>query len=91
MVDIEANSASSSSTVRMDFSSPFYLHPSENACSSLLPAVFDGTGYRSWRRVVLRSLSVKSKTGFINGTIVRLTNTDPDFMQWERCDDMVTS
>uniref|UniRef100_A0A0V0GRJ8 Putative ovule protein n=1 Tax=Solanum chacoense TaxID=4108 RepID=A0A0V0GRJ8_SOLCH len=30
---------SSTSTARMDFSSPFYLHPSENAGSSLLLGV----------------------------------------------------
>ncbi|KAH0656246.1 hypothetical protein KY285_031128 [Solanum tuberosum] len=42
--------------------SPFYLHSSESAESSLLPAMFDGGGYRSWRRAVLRALSVKGKT-----------------------------
>ena len=83
--------ASSSTTSRLDFSSPFYLHPSENAGSSLLPGVFDGTCYRSWRRAVLRASSVKTKTGFINGAIVKPISTDPNFMQWERCDDMVTS
>ncbi|KAH0692228.1 hypothetical protein KY285_019325 [Solanum tuberosum] len=98
MVDLQAEANSSSShlhadptSVRIDFASPLYLHPSESAGSSLLPAVFDGTGYRSWRRAVLRDLSVKSKTGFINGTLVRPAPTDPGFLQWERCDDMVTS
>ncbi|XP_049407782.1 uncharacterized protein LOC125871226 [Solanum stenotomum] len=69
----------------------FDLHPSENAGSTLLPAVFDGTGYRSWRRAILKALSVKSKTGFITGKVVKSASTDPSFMQWERCDDMVTS
>ncbi|KAH0650738.1 hypothetical protein KY284_030650 [Solanum tuberosum] len=96
MVDLQAEANSSSShlhvdptLVRLDFASPLYLHPSESAGSSLLPAVFDGTGYRSWRRAVLRALSVKSKTGFINGTLVRPAPTDPGFLQWERCDDML--
>ncbi|XP_049365682.1 uncharacterized protein LOC125830537 [Solanum verrucosum] len=75
---------------QIDFSSPLYLHPSENAGSTLLPVVFYGTGYRSWRRVVLRVLSVKSKTGFITEKVVKPTSTDPSFSQWERCDDMVT-
>uniref|UniRef100_A0A0V0IB56 Putative ovule protein n=1 Tax=Solanum chacoense TaxID=4108 RepID=A0A0V0IB56_SOLCH len=63
MVDLQAEANSSSShlhanptSVRIDFASPFYLHPSESAGSSLLPAL-----------------------------------TDPGFLQWERCDDMVTS
>ncbi|XP_025885618.1 uncharacterized protein [Solanum lycopersicum] len=85
--DVNANN----SLKRPDFNSPFYIHPSENAASALLPVVFDGTSYRSWRRAVLRALSVKNKTGFINGKIVKPSFTDPSFMQWERCDDMVTS
>ena len=87
LTDVNANN----SLKRPDFNSPFYLHPSENAASTLLPVVFDGTSYRSWRRAVLRALSVKNKTGFINGKIVKPSFTDPSFMQWERCDDMVTS
>ncbi|XP_049350380.1 uncharacterized protein LOC125815000 [Solanum verrucosum] len=56
MVDSSNDSIpnASASTVRVEIPSPFYLHPSENASSSLLPAVFDGTGYRSWRRAVVR-------------------------------------
>ncbi|XP_049366613.1 uncharacterized protein LOC125831472 [Solanum verrucosum] len=64
MVDqqVDPIPSGSTSTVRIEIPSPFYLHPSENAGSFLLPGVFDGTGYRSWRRAVLRALSVKSKT-----------------------------
>ena len=83
MVDSSIDSIpnASASIVRVEIPSPFYLHPSENASSSLLPVVFDGTGYRSWRRAVLRALSVKSKTGFINGKVVRPDPTDPSFQQ----------
>ncbi|XP_049349058.1 uncharacterized protein LOC125813630 [Solanum verrucosum] len=49
------------------------------------------SSYMSWRHVVLRALSVKSKTRFINGKVVKPDPADPTFMQWERCDDMVTS
>ncbi|XP_049397257.1 uncharacterized protein LOC125861386 [Solanum stenotomum] len=78
-------------TDRMDTTSPSYLHPSENVGSTLLPVVFYGNGYRSWRRVVLRTLLVKRKTSFINEKIVKPDSTDPSFEHWERCDDMVTS
>ncbi|XP_015161200.1 uncharacterized protein [Solanum tuberosum] len=91
MGDIPGDTTATNTLTRLDFNSPFYLHPSENAGSTLLPAVIDGTSYRSWRRAVLRALSVKSKTGFINGKIVKPNSADPTFMQWERCDDMVTS
>ncbi|KAH0758188.1 hypothetical protein KY290_021681 [Solanum tuberosum] len=91
MVDnqVDPISTGSTSTARMDFASILYLHPSENAGLSLLPGVFDSTGYRSWRRAVLRGLFVKSKTSFINGKIVKPNLDDPSFQQWERCDDML--
>ncbi|XP_015160312.1 uncharacterized protein [Solanum tuberosum] len=74
MVDqqVDPISSGSTSTVRMDIPSPFYLHPSENAA-------------------VLKALSVKSKTSFINGKLAKPNPDDPSFQQWERCDDMITS
>ncbi|KAK6775231.1 hypothetical protein RDI58_026232 [Solanum bulbocastanum] len=77
--------------VAQDSSNAMYMHPSKSAGSSITPVVFDGTGYRSWRRGILRALSVKNKMGFINGKIPKPDVTSPTFAQWERCDDMVTS
>ncbi|KAH0761005.1 hypothetical protein KY290_017078 [Solanum tuberosum] len=68
-----------------------YMHPSENAGSSIVSVLFDGSGYRSWRRAILRALSVKNKTGFVNGKIVKPNLDSATLAQWERCDDMVTS
>jgi len=70
---------------------PLYLHPAESAGSTLVPVVFDGTEYRSWKRGILRGISVNNKMGFINGKCVKPAATDPTYGQWERCDDMVTS
>ncbi|XP_075109085.1 uncharacterized protein LOC142180882 [Nicotiana tabacum] len=58
---------------------------------SLVPVPFDGFGYRSWRRGVVRALSVKNKLGFINKECKRLDPDSSKFRLWERCDDMVTS
>ena len=69
----------------------FYMYPSESSGSAIVPLVFYGTGYRSWRRGILRALSVKNKASFINGKIARLSPDSAAFAQWERCDDMVTS
>ncbi|XP_075108848.1 uncharacterized protein LOC107790769 [Nicotiana tabacum] len=67
------------------------MHPSDNPGATLVPAPFDGFGYRSWRRSVMRALSVKNKLGFINGDCKRPDLDSPNFRLWERCDDMVTS
>ncbi|XP_059280987.1 uncharacterized protein LOC132034614 [Lycium ferocissimum] len=75
----------------IDLSSPLYMHLSESAGIILVPVVFDGTGYRSWRRGILRALSVKNKVGFITGKCNKPVETAATFDQWLRCDDMVTS
>ncbi|XP_019237003.1 PREDICTED: uncharacterized protein LOC109217227 [Nicotiana attenuata] len=75
----------------IDAGNPLYIHPSDNPGMTLVPIRFDGIGYRSWRRSVLRALSVKNKLGFINGEFVKPSSDSPQSRQWERCDDMVTS
>ncbi|XP_019239047.1 PREDICTED: uncharacterized protein LOC109219082 [Nicotiana attenuata] len=75
----------------IDTSNPLYIHPSDSPGMTLVPIPFDGIGYRSWRRSVLRALSVKNKLDFINGEFVRPSSDSPQFRQWERYDDIVTS
>lgn len=77
--------------IQQDFNNALYVHPSESVVSSITPIVFYGTGYRSWHRGILRALSVKNKTGFINGKIEKPDLASPMYAQWERCDNMVTS
>ncbi|XP_016512714.1 uncharacterized protein LOC107829760 [Nicotiana tabacum] len=67
------------------------MHPSESAGTVLVPVAFNGTGYRSWRRGVLRALSVKNKVGFITEKCKKSGSDNANFDQWARCDDMVTS
>lgn len=71
--------------------SPLYIHPSDSPGAPLVPVPFDGIGYRSWRRGILRSLSVKNNLGFINGECKKPASNDPNCRLWEMCDDMVTS
>lgn len=78
------------SSASVDPASALYMHPSENTGSSLTPTVFYGTGYTSWRRGILRGLSVKNKSGFINGKVIRPDPASPEYLLWKRCDDMVT-
>ncbi|XP_049394567.1 uncharacterized protein LOC125858815 [Solanum stenotomum] len=79
------------SSTGIDTNSHLYIHPSDSPGVVLVPVPFDGTGFHSWRRSVLRSLSVKNKLIFINGECKHPPKTDPTYRQWVRCDDMVTS
>ncbi|KAL3342835.1 hypothetical protein AABB24_026728 [Solanum stoloniferum] len=78
-------------TKTIEIGSVLYLHPSDSPSASLVPVPFDGIGYRSWRKGILRSLSLKNKLGFINGESKKPPSNDLEYRQWERCDDMATS
>ncbi|XP_049391483.1 uncharacterized protein LOC125855849 [Solanum stenotomum] len=71
--------------------SSLYMHPSDNSGATLVPIPFDGTGFRSWKRGVYRALSVKNKFGFVNRECKRPDLETPQYHQWERCDNIVTS
>lgn len=77
--------------LRENASSSLYIHPSDNPGTSLVQIPFDGIGYRSWRRGVHRARSVKNKLGFINGECKKPDPRAPQYRQWERCDNVVTS
>lgn len=79
---------SSNSTI--DISSPLYIHPSDSPSLPLVPVVFEGIGYKSWRKSIERSLSVKNKLGFINEECRKSADNSPQYRQWERCDNMAT-
>ncbi|KAK4718214.1 hypothetical protein R3W88_016552 [Solanum pinnatisectum] len=72
----------------IDSSGPLYMHPSDNLGARLVPNPFNRVGYKSWRRGVLRSLSVKNNLGFINGEGKKPASNSPIFCLW---DDMITS
>ncbi|XP_015072753.1 uncharacterized protein LOC107016969 [Solanum pennellii] len=88
---VESNVGSSVPPPSFDVGSQLYIHPSDSAGAVLVPVPFDGIGFSSWKRGVLRSLSVKNKLGFINGECLKPSSTSPNYCQWERCDAMVTS
>ncbi|TMW89362.1 hypothetical protein EJD97_017268, partial [Solanum chilense] len=88
MVEVTGQSLGAGGNV-IDINNPLYIHPSDNPSLILVPVSFEGVGYRSWRRGVMRSLSVKNKLGFITGEFKRPSSTSPQFRQWERCDNMI--
>nr|XP_009781423.1 PREDICTED: uncharacterized protein LOC104230341 [Nicotiana sylvestris] len=75
----------------IDPSDPLYLHPFDNPGTILVFFPFDGIGYRSWRRSVLRGLSVKNKLGFVSGECKQPNPQSPTYRQWEQCGNMVIS
>ncbi|XP_075096450.1 uncharacterized protein LOC142174537 [Nicotiana tabacum] len=87
---VETTATVTAISIGIDPSNPLYLHQSDNPGAMLVSTAFDGIGYRSWRRSVLRGLSVKNKLGFISGECKQPDPSSPQFQQWERYDNMVT-
>ncbi|KAH0731086.1 hypothetical protein KY289_002274 [Solanum tuberosum] len=92
MVFGESLSASKGVTItNNDSTSALYVHPSDSPGMMLVPVHFVGAGYLSWKRGVMRDLSVKNKLEFIDGSYVKPAVNSSMSRQWQRCDDMVTS
>nr|XP_009762739.1 PREDICTED: uncharacterized protein LOC104214726 [Nicotiana sylvestris] len=87
----ELNCSTFSSDLYMKLLQPSLRRAHDNPGAMLVSTPFDGIVYKSWRRSVLRGLSVKNKLGFISGECRQPDPLSPQFRQWERCDNMVTS
>ena len=74
-----------------DQSSVYYIHPSDSTSSQLVSVKFNGTGFTSWKRSMILSLSTKNKIRFVDGSIPKPDATSPDFKPWERCNNLVCS
>ena len=90
-VSTTATNVTASVSSLIDSRNPLYLHPLDNPGAALVPILFNGGGYGSWRRSVLRALSAKNKLGFVNGDCKKPGVNSAHIRHWERCDDMVTS
>lgn len=75
----------------LDSSHPFYLHPSDSPGMILVNSIFDGKGYRGWRKGILIALSAKNKVGFIDRTFLQPKISSDSFKPWVRCNNMVIS
>lgn len=74
-----------------DPSSVFYIYPFDVTTSQLVSVKFSGNGFTNWRRSMMLTLSAKNNLGFVNGTIAKPEATSPDFVVWEKCNDLVIS
>lgn len=69
----------------------FTLHPSDNPETILVSFPLNGENYTMWSRAMIKALSVKNKSGFINGVIKKLSALDSNFELWKQYDDMIAS
>lgn len=72
---------------------PLTLHQNENPAAVLVTAILTegGENYHSWSRSMVRSLKMKNKERFIDGTLPKPDVADPTFRAWDRCNTTVLS
>lgn len=86
-----SSSPSGSSTPVHDFSNHYYVHPNENPSTKLVTAVLDGSNYHGWAEAMTMVLDMKNKLGFVDGTIPKPNEQDPNFRSWKRCNSLIRS
>ncbi|KAL5573861.1 hypothetical protein UlMin_023458 [Ulmus minor] len=74
-----------------DSSKPYFLHHSDSPGLVLVSQPLIGENYASWSRAMLIALSVKSKLGFIDGSIPKPAGTYPNLKSWSRNNNIVIS
>ncbi|CAL9218574.1 unnamed protein product [Arabidopsis halleri] len=71
--------------------SPYHLTNGDNPGISIISEVLDGNNYDDWQIAMKTSLDAKNKLAFIDGSILRPSETDAIFRIWSRCNSMVKS
>ncbi|KAL4580545.1 hypothetical protein LXL04_016743 [Taraxacum kok-saghyz] len=81
--------------VQTDFDDPLYIHPSDNAVTSISSVKLTGTeNYRLWRSSIIRSLTARNKLGFINGSFKKRKHgkaEESKLLKWDRANAVVSS
>jgi hypothetical protein len=92
MVETTTPTASTVSTpLCQDPNHHLYLHHSDHPGVVLASQSLNGENYQIWNRAIIMALSAKNKLGFIDGTISQPETSSEDFLQWNRCNNMVKS
>uniref|UniRef100_M1DD83 Retrotransposon Copia-like N-terminal domain-containing protein n=1 Tax=Solanum tuberosum TaxID=4113 RepID=M1DD83_SOLTU len=75
MVEVVNPAVESSVPTPIDVGSQLYIHPSDSAGAVLVPVPFDGVGFSSWKRGVLRSLFTLYVCKLLNWTVATYWRT----------------
>lgn len=74
----------------MNAASPYFLHPTDTGLK-IVPNVFNGTGFKGWKRSVSIALSGKNKMGFVDGSVKNSTSNTMYDKAWDRVNNVVIS
>ena len=59
---------------QINFDDPLYIHPSDNAVTSIITTKLTGNeNFRLWRSSISRALKARNKLGFVDGNLKKST------------------
>nr|GEZ67102.1 putative Gag-pre-integrase domain, Gag-polypeptide of LTR copia-type [Tanacetum cinerariifolium] len=73
----------------IDFSSPYYLHPSDSLKQPSVNEVLTNGNYYDWAREMTNFLFAKNKTDFVDGALKKPETSSSEYKSWMRCDAMI--
>ena len=68
---------------------PLFLHHSDQPGMVLVSQSLVEDNYIEWAQSMSMALTIKNKSGFINGSIKKPTHSVEEQQQWERCNTLV--
>ncbi|XP_058783548.1 uncharacterized protein LOC131658251 [Vicia villosa] len=74
---------------QQDMLDPYYKHPSDNLGLTIVTPPLNNNNFNSWSRSLKLALMSKNKLRFIDGTLILPAATNPNFVLWNRCNNMV--
>nr|DAD37114.1 TPA_asm: hypothetical protein HUJ06_007755 [Nelumbo nucifera] len=75
----------------LDPASPYYFHHSDHHGSVTISPELTSSNYASWSRSLLLALSIRNKTGFVDGTIKEPALDDALHSAWMRCNNLIVA
>ncbi|XP_010252427.1 PREDICTED: uncharacterized protein LOC104594005 [Nelumbo nucifera] len=75
----------------LDLASSYYLHHSDHHGSVTVSPELTSSNYASWSKSFLLALSIRNKTGFVDGTIKELALDDALHNAWMRCNNLIVA
>ena len=69
-------------------SSVYFLHPTDSG-QRIITKVFNGVGFKGWKRAMVIMLSGKNKLSFVDGTVKRSTSSTVNAKAWNNVNNVV--
>ncbi|XP_023754962.1 uncharacterized protein LOC111903417 [Lactuca sativa] len=76
----------------INFDDPLYIHPSDNAITSIVTTKLTGNeNFMLWKSSISRALKARNKLGFIDGSLKKTSVDESKQSKWDRANVVVCS